>query len=297
VTIGKGHDLKSPIFAGDEVLEACYDNERSLGKGDSGSAIEKVQRALIELGFPIPEVGANGIFGVETDLAVRSYQEARGLTVDGVIGQETMRSLDEEFITGKSEPLGPSLSEPKVSEVPSPLTPESPVKPPRGSPLGSVRAPRIPKVRAPQLPEVRAPPVPVPEVPELATKVTPRRRRAAVVSEIPERSSSAQTIERQERGELRIAGTVRGSRAFEAEAGNSVRLELSNLNANEPANIIVKTNAGEIGEVSLLPDEVAEFDFTLKGKKAPFTWKFSIETDREDSLIEWKLFSDWVKEK
>ena len=91
MTIGDGHDLKSPRFAGDEVLEACYDNERFLQRGDSGSAVEKVQQALIFLGFPVPEVGANGIFGDETELAVRSYQEARGLKVDGVIGPDHYR--------------------------------------------------------------------------------------------------------------------------------------------------------------------------------------------------------------
>jgi peptidoglycan hydrolase-like protein with peptidoglycan-binding domain len=224
---------------------------------------------------------------VETDLAVRSYQEARGLTVDGIIGSDTIRSLDEEFLVGDPEPLGPPLSEPKVSEVPSPLTPESPVRSPRGTPLGPVRAPRIPKVRAP--------PVPVPEVPELATKVTPRRRRSASVSETEtsSRISRTQTIDSQGR-EFHTAGTLRGSRAFEAEAGNSVRLELSNLNVNEPANITVKTNTGEIGETSLLPNELVDFDFTAKGPEGPFTWKFSIETDSEDSSIEWKLYSNWV---
>ena len=54
MTIGDGHDLKSQRFAGDEVLEACYDNERVLRRGDSGSAVEKVQQALIVLGFPVP---------------------------------------------------------------------------------------------------------------------------------------------------------------------------------------------------------------------------------------------------
>jgi peptidoglycan hydrolase-like protein with peptidoglycan-binding domain len=66
MTIGDGHDLKSPRFAGDEVLEACYDNESILRRGDSGPAVEKIQRALIFLGFPVPNVGANGVFGDET---------------------------------------------------------------------------------------------------------------------------------------------------------------------------------------------------------------------------------------
>src|SRR5664279_1427968 len=98
--IGDGHDLKSQRFAGDEVLEACYDNERILERGDRGPAVEKIQRALMFLGVPVPNVGANGIFGDETDLAVRSYQEARGVKVDGVVGPETIGSLDEEFYTG-----------------------------------------------------------------------------------------------------------------------------------------------------------------------------------------------------
>ena len=55
MTIGDGHDLKSPRFAGDEALEACYDNERILKRGDSGPAVKKVQQALIFLGIPIPE--------------------------------------------------------------------------------------------------------------------------------------------------------------------------------------------------------------------------------------------------
>ncbi len=60
MTIGDGHDLKSPRFAGDEILEACYDNERFLRKGDSGSAVEKIQQALMDVGFPLPRGGADG---------------------------------------------------------------------------------------------------------------------------------------------------------------------------------------------------------------------------------------------
>lgn len=91
MTIGDGHDLRSPRFAGDEVLEACYDNERVLQRGDSGSAVRKVQEALIFLGIPVPETGASGNFDEETELAVRSYQEARGLRVDGIVGTRDYR--------------------------------------------------------------------------------------------------------------------------------------------------------------------------------------------------------------
>ena len=174
MTIGDGHDLKSSRFAGDEVLEACYDNERVLRRGDSGPAVEKIQQALIFLGFPVPKVGASGIFGDETELAVRSYQEARGLKVDGIAGPDTIGNLDSEFYTGPTEHRVTPAPEPQVSKVKTPLEPESPVRPAHASPLGPVRAPEVPRVRAPEVPRVRAPPVPKPETPELATQVTRR---------------------------------------------------------------------------------------------------------------------------
>jgi phosphatidylserine/phosphatidylglycerophosphate/cardiolipin synthase-like enzyme len=93
----KAHDLKSPRFAGDPVLEACYDNERLLRVGDRGPAVVKIQQALIDTGFPLPRFGADGIFGAETKVAVQNYQKAHGLSADGIIGPITMGSLDAQF--------------------------------------------------------------------------------------------------------------------------------------------------------------------------------------------------------
>ena len=288
MTIGDGHDLRSPRFAGDEVLEGCYDKERVLQRGDSGSAVMKIQEALIILGFPVPQVGANGIFGNETDLAVRSYQEARGLSVDGIVGPETIGSLDEEFLTGAPETSVLPAPEPHVSEVPSPLFPESPVRTPRASPVGPVRAPEVhaPEVHAP---EVHAPPVPVPEVPELATQVTPHRKRQPEVSR-PAVTSRMEQIDSQGR-KFHTAGTLSGNNSsFEVEAGKSVSLEVTNLNVNE-SSIRIKTNTGEVKESVLLPDTPVDFEFSSRSEE-PVIWKFNIETDSEDSLIEWKLYSD-----
>lgn len=106
MTIGDGHDLQSPRFAGDDVLEACYDNERFLRRGDSGSAVQKIQQALMSMGFSSPRLGADGDFGEETEIAVRSYQTARGLTADGIIGPSTIGNLDSELI--QPEPPNPS---------------------------------------------------------------------------------------------------------------------------------------------------------------------------------------------
>lgn len=302
MTIGDGHDLRSPRFAGDEVLEACYDNERVLQRGDSGSAVRKIQEALIFLDIPVPGAGASGTFGGETELAVRSYQEARGLRVDGIVGPETIGSLDEEFVTGTPEAL-PS-TEPKVSDVPSPLFPESPVRTPRASPVEPVRAPEVPPVHAPRAPRVGAPPVQIPQPPEapaapvveppiLTTQTVPLDQNLERVTRpiTPPMTRLPHTVDSQGR-KFHSAGTWSGSSSsFEAEAGKSVRLEVRNLN-NTESGIRIKTNTGEIRESVLLPDTLVDLEFSAVGE--PFIWRFYIETDRGDSLIEWKIYSNWV---
>lgn len=107
-TIGDGHDLQSPRFAGDQVLEACFDNQRHLHIGDRGTAVAKVQQALIDADFPLPEFGADGIFGPETKTAIENFQIASGLTdrnVDGIIGPITMGLLDTRFLAGPPQPV------------------------------------------------------------------------------------------------------------------------------------------------------------------------------------------------
>jgi len=60
--------------------------------GHVGSAVEDVQRRLADLGFPCAEDDA-GVFGEHTRSAVRAFQQYRGLPADGVVGEDTWRSL------------------------------------------------------------------------------------------------------------------------------------------------------------------------------------------------------------
>ncbi|MDT0378216.1 peptidoglycan-binding protein [Streptomyces sp. DSM 42041] len=63
----------------------------TLRQGDSGAAVERLQRALTAaLGRT---VDADGAFGPNTDDAVRDYQSSRGLGVDGIVGSGTWGAL------------------------------------------------------------------------------------------------------------------------------------------------------------------------------------------------------------
>ncbi len=93
-TIDDGHDLQSERFAGDPILEACFDNERLLMTGNRGPAVEKVQGLLVDSGFSLPNFGVDGIFGAETKRAVREFQTAAELSVDGIVGPNTIGRMD-----------------------------------------------------------------------------------------------------------------------------------------------------------------------------------------------------------
>ena len=116
-TIGDGHDLQSARFSGDEVLEACFDVERLLKVGDRGQAVEKVQQALVDAGFLLPQFGVDGIFKSETQGAVADFQRAHGLAPDGIVGPNTMASLDAAFAGTTPPPAPAPPAVPRLSAV------------------------------------------------------------------------------------------------------------------------------------------------------------------------------------
>lgn len=64
-----------------------------LGKGDTGSQVRALQILLIGNGYDCGGFGADGTFGGGTETSVRAYQGAKGLRVDGVVGNRTWASL------------------------------------------------------------------------------------------------------------------------------------------------------------------------------------------------------------
>jgi peptidoglycan hydrolase-like protein with peptidoglycan-binding domain len=100
---GDAMALKVPRFAVSPELQAASENNPPLRQGAKGEAVAILQQALIDLGFPMPistHGGAvpDGIFGQETAAAVRAFQSANGLQVDGVVGRQTMALLEEKVV-------------------------------------------------------------------------------------------------------------------------------------------------------------------------------------------------------
>lgn len=66
-----------------------------LRKGCSGEDVARLQEALIAAGISCGDKGADGVFGVATQTAVRKFQALYGLAVDGVAGEMTWARLEE----------------------------------------------------------------------------------------------------------------------------------------------------------------------------------------------------------
>lgn len=68
----------------------------TLKRGSISNYVCIAQDDLNTLGFRTN--GLDGIYGVITEKAVRLYQQSRNLTVDGIIGCNTWRSLQEAVV-------------------------------------------------------------------------------------------------------------------------------------------------------------------------------------------------------
>ena len=62
-------------------------------KGAKGNITKLIQEKLLSLGYKLPKWGADGGFGDETVDAVKAFQANNGLSIDGIVGQNTWRKL------------------------------------------------------------------------------------------------------------------------------------------------------------------------------------------------------------
>jgi hypothetical protein len=80
--VAKGEPEASTAGAGEPPI---------LKRGSEGKAVRRLQRLLKKAGH---RAGTDGRFGPKTEDAVRAFQEARSLPVDGVVGPATWTELD-----------------------------------------------------------------------------------------------------------------------------------------------------------------------------------------------------------
>ena len=124
------------------------------GSGGSG-AVRSLQRGLARAGFTPGPV--DGRYGPHTEDAVRRFQAARGLTVDGIAGPRTLSRLPASRPTAsRPKSSRPKSSRPKSSRPPAARTPRpvTPHRTPRPAPVPPTSNPQLapaPPVSGPAL--------------------------------------------------------------------------------------------------------------------------------------------------
>lgn len=81
-------------LAGDVIVAATLFDQGTrnqvLARGDTGDAVEQLQRTLSALGYA---VAIDGAFGAGTEAAVIRFQSNNSLTADGIVGPKTWAKL------------------------------------------------------------------------------------------------------------------------------------------------------------------------------------------------------------
>ncbi len=89
----RGVTIDEESLVATEPIRVSADDQRTLLLRKpplKGADVEAVQRALVVAGI---QVEVDGVFGKETDAAVRRFQEKQGLKVDGIVGSVTRAAL------------------------------------------------------------------------------------------------------------------------------------------------------------------------------------------------------------
>lgn len=71
----------------------CDVEVKVLKKGAKGNAVKALQTLLIGAGYSCGSKGVDGSFGAATEDAVKAYQKAKKITVDGSVGPKTWSKL------------------------------------------------------------------------------------------------------------------------------------------------------------------------------------------------------------
>lgn len=81
------------------TVSVCLAKVDRPRRGDRGENVEDLQRQLTSLGYV---VAADGIFEGETLVALKKFQTANSIAVDGIIGAQTVSAMEKELPAGNA---------------------------------------------------------------------------------------------------------------------------------------------------------------------------------------------------
>lgn len=102
--------LRSRLLSQSPTLTRASTSGPSVRRGERGEAIQRLQLSLLSLGMRLPRStgdqsrAPDGIFGAETEAAVRQFQTRNRLVVDGIVGKQTLAALDGQLPHPASQP-------------------------------------------------------------------------------------------------------------------------------------------------------------------------------------------------
>lgn len=113
-------------------------NASLLKRGSKGKDVKALQEMLTAAGYEVP---ATGTYGAWTERAVKAYQQKSGLKVDGIVGPQTMGSLQPPLPRDnpkRQTPAAAPASAPPMKaepgEAPEPAGMPEATEPPAGEP-------------------------------------------------------------------------------------------------------------------------------------------------------------------
>src|SRR5947209_7262894 len=95
-----------------------------LQEGSTGDQVIQLQSKLKSLGFDPGAV--DGDFGPKTTAAVIAFQQSKGLSAEGVVGQQTLSAMQLVLSAPDSEP-GPSVTGSVTPQIVSKMFPFTPI--------------------------------------------------------------------------------------------------------------------------------------------------------------------------
>src|SRR3954470_18072242 len=89
---------------------------RPIRRGDRGPAVAEIRAVLTAVGLLAEAAAGDTAYDADTETAVRTFQQSRGLSVDGMVGDETWRALDAARWRLGQRTLYQAISEPLVGD-------------------------------------------------------------------------------------------------------------------------------------------------------------------------------------